>query len=695
MPWLEVKPMEERIRFVALAESGAGTVTELCRQFGISRKTGYKWIARKRDHGLEGLRDRSRRPRSGARGVEARTVKLIVELKRRHPRWGPKKIRRLLRLVPATVSLIDGEALSVAGGGNLLEAMRETSGLNLVGRGVGGRKVMLLRGMESRHSLFLVDGRRISSTDDVVGHSDFQYDWIPASAVERVEVIRGPMSALYGSEAMGGVVNIITRPVPTEWSKQVSILADTREDGRGGDLSAYSFSAAGPLGESFGLKVNASYRYMDDTPTAENANVSELEGDDLRGLNLELDWVANDSHRFEFVWNHSDEERWRQTTARSGAAYWSSYDLLKQQVGLRWMPTIGEWSGKVGAYQTTSDVENRATEGGSPSTPQYLTDRIVDFDFSSFVTREHQVTVGGEFREETLEHSSFDGGEANATHAALFAQDKWSLGESLSATGAVRVDDHELFGTEFTPRLYLVKEFGDALVLKGGYGSGFRAPTLKQISEEYKFVGPHTFIGNPELEPESSETWEVSALWEPSETVSVSATAYRNDVTDLITSVAIENVTARLGRVYQYFNVDSARIDGLETEIVWRPMERARFAFGHTWMDAQDLSNDRHLPARPEHRLTANLRYGFSSALSWIVSGEYNGKQWEIAADGSELEMPSYSLFSTHLNWNVSDAAKIAVGVRNIGDVDLSERSDSYGYAERGRSYFVRWSGEF
>ncbi len=94
MPWQKVTSMEERNRFVALAESGAETVSELCRRFGVSRETGYKWLACKRDHGLEGLRDRSRRPRSNARSVDEGTVKLIVRLERRHPRWGPKKIRR-------------------------------------------------------------------------------------------------------------------------------------------------------------------------------------------------------------------------------------------------------------------------------------------------------------------------------------------------------------------------------------------------------------------------------------------------------------------------------------------------------------------------------------------------------------------------------------------------------------------------
>ncbi|MCD8482052.1 MAG: TonB-dependent receptor plug domain-containing protein [Verrucomicrobia bacterium] len=139
-----------------------------------------------------------------------------------------------MRLAPASVSMIGLQELQETTSASLLEVMRETTGLSLVGQGVGGRKVLLLRGMEARHSLILVDGRRISATDAIVGHSDFQYDWVPLSAIERIEVVRGPMSALYGSEAMGGVVNIITRPVPENWGGELSLSVGLREDGRGG-----------------------------------------------------------------------------------------------------------------------------------------------------------------------------------------------------------------------------------------------------------------------------------------------------------------------------------------------------------------------------------------------------------------------------------------------------------------------------
>ena len=103
------------------------------------------------------------------------------------------------RTAPASVTVISAEELAEKNAGDLLDAVRGAPGITLQGRQVGGRKTLALRGLEGKHTLTLIDGRRISASDDVIGHSDYQYGWLPMSAIERIEVIRGPMSALYGS----------------------------------------------------------------------------------------------------------------------------------------------------------------------------------------------------------------------------------------------------------------------------------------------------------------------------------------------------------------------------------------------------------------------------------------------------------------------------------------------------------------
>ena len=106
---------------------------------------------------------------------------------------------------PAAMSVVTREEIAARGADDVLDALRGETGVSLQGRSIGGRKVISLRGMDSKHTLFLVDGRRIGASDGVVGHSDFQYDWIAVEDVDRIEVVRGPLSVLYGSEAMAHV----------------------------------------------------------------------------------------------------------------------------------------------------------------------------------------------------------------------------------------------------------------------------------------------------------------------------------------------------------------------------------------------------------------------------------------------------------------------------------------------------------
>ena len=139
------------------------------------------------------------------------------------------------RTAPASVTVITAETLAERNAADLLDAVRDTPGITFSARQVGGRKTLALRGLEGKHTLTLIDGRRISASDDVIGHSDYQYGWLPLSAIERVEVIRGPLSALYGSEALGGVVNLIPKKPGDRWTGSLGLA---------GRLPAQSDSAA-------------------------------------------------------------------------------------------------------------------------------------------------------------------------------------------------------------------------------------------------------------------------------------------------------------------------------------------------------------------------------------------------------------------------------------------------------------------
>ncbi len=161
--------------------------------------------------------------------------------------------------------------------------------------------MLSLRGMDSKHTLFLVDGRRVGASDGVIGHSDFQYDWIAVEDIERIEAVRGPMSVLYGSEALGGVVNVITREPGETWRGSASAEGSRADGGRGGDGQRVALRLDGPLGAGRGLflRAGAAATRLDALASAADPLISELEGREKDDAWLGLAW-RGDGRRVDF-----------------------------------------------------------------------------------------------------------------------------------------------------------------------------------------------------------------------------------------------------------------------------------------------------------------------------------------------------------------------------------------------------------
>src|SRR5690606_1221050 len=181
-----------------------------------------------------------------------------------------------------SVTVITAQDLAERNAADLLDAVRGAPGITLSARQVGGRKTIALRGLEGRHTLTLIDGRRISASDDVVGHSDYQYGWLPMSAIERIEVIRGPMSTLYGSEALGGVINIITRQPADRWIASAVLSGKDLTGGSGGGGLRGGLFAAGPATDRLGLRVSADVSRTSAIPLKEDPRHDEIEGSEAR-----------------------------------------------------------------------------------------------------------------------------------------------------------------------------------------------------------------------------------------------------------------------------------------------------------------------------------------------------------------------------------------------------------------------------
>lgn len=592
------------------------------------------------------------------------------------------------RTAPASVTVIPRQEIEERNATDLLDIVRGTPGVTLTGRQVGGRKTMALRGLEGKHTLTLIDGRRISPSDDVVGHSDYQYGWLPVSAIERVEIIRGPMSTLYGSEALGGVVNLITRQPKDRWIGSLMLSGNDVTNGEGGDSWQGSLFAAGPVGERVTLRVNAESSERTPVPEKEDKRYSEIEGRKSNGYGLGGTIKLTDAQSLDLQWSGGDEVRRYDDVSSAGKAFENRYDITREQRSIAWKGEFGSWRAQARAYDSEIDIQNFRTNGVAVTRPQNLKDEVID-GFAAIRLASHTVTVGGEYRIETLTNNGLIGGKDDATHKALFLQDEFSLTKSLVLTAGVRGDNHERFGFEASPRAYLVWEATPELVIKGGYGHAFKAPTLKQSSPSYVGAeGPHTFMGNAGIAPESSDSLEIGADWKQGN-INLWSTLFHTTVKDLITYKLIKVSGSR--RTYLYDNVDQAKITGLESGIGWAVTSSLKWNTNFTWLNTKDDSTGKDLAYRPEFSLSSSLDWQIGDGWSSRAMVEYFGEQ----LDSSDVTLPSYSLWNASVGKKIGKNLSVRAGVNNLTNVRLAEKSPNFGYAEMGRNVYLTLRADF
>ncbi len=588
---------------------------------------------------------------------------------------------------PASVTVITREDLETRNATDLLDAVRGTPGVTLSPRQVGGRKTISLRGLEGKHTLTLIDGRRISPSDDVVGHSDYQYGWMPIAGIERIEIIRGPMSTLYGSEALGGVINIITRPPEDHWIGTASVsgsgLINDEKGGGGQDLSVF---AAGPVGERLNLRLLGETSRKSATPDPDDKRYSEIEGHESRSVGIGATLKLTGKQTLEADWNDGHEERFYDDVATTGAKqrYENRYFIERSQGHLTWRGDFDGWRGQVRAYRSEIDITNRRTNGVAATRPQNLSDNVVD-GFAALTLGDHLLTVGGEWREEKLENAGLIGGKDDATHKAVFAQDEFALARNLTLTAGVRVDDHEFFGSETSPRAYLVWEAAPGLIVKGGYGHAFKAPTLKQISPSYiGSEGPHTFMGNGDLKPETSDSVEIGATWSQGP-LSLRGTLFYTWVDDLITYRLINTQPGPpVRRTYIYDNVNEARIGGLEGGFTWDITQALAWNTDITLLRTEDKSTGKELDDRPNASIASRLDWDAGNDWSARFGLEYTGTQNSAGA-----HLPAYTLWNVSIGKRIDKTFSLRAGINNLTDVRLADKSADFGYAEDGRTLYV------
>lgn len=591
---------------------------------------------------------------------------------------------------PAAITVVTREQIEQRGVDNVLEALRGEVGISLTPRPISGRKAISLRGMDSRHTLVLVDGKRISASDGVIGHSDFQNDWIPAEDIERIEVIRGPMSVLYGAEALGGVVHIVTRPIGDRWAIGALAEGALTEGPRGGDGHRAAVRAAGPLGDSLRLAVTASDVQRDAVASPADARISDAEGRHKRDASVLLSWRPTAAHRLEAEARAGREDRYAAMRERSGARRFfdSRTAVDRDHLSLGWHAdwgTASEWRSLLRAYRSEVDNTNQRNNGVAALRPNRLRDEVAEGQLSVAPARGHVLTAGFEWRDETLFNAGLTGGQAAARHQAVYWQDEWAVAPRFALTAGLRVDRHSRFGTETSPRVYAVWRPAPQWTVKGGVGHGYKAPTLKQISADYaEDEGPFTYHGNAAVRPETNNAVELGVGWD-TPAAGVQLMAFSNRVDDLIVQRPTVVVAGR--QHYVFDNEEKARLKGVEIAGSARLGGGFQLSVNYTYLDATDTRGLR-LEKRARH--TAGAQLGFAHGP---VSGGYRVESVSglvlasLVAGQPVQRVPSFMTSSVHVQWRLAPQLDLGLAIDNLSDLRMADLSPLYTYAESPRTW--------
>ncbi|WP_079843586.1 catecholate siderophore receptor CirA [Salmonella enterica] len=618
-------------------------------------------------------------------------------------------IEQNLKDAPASISVITQQDLQRRPVQNLKDVLKEVPGVQLTNEG-DNRKGVSIRGLDSSYTLILIDGKRVNSRNAVFRHNDFDLNWIPVDAIERIEVVRGPMSSLYGSDALGGVVNIITKKIGQKWHGSVTVDSTIQEHRDRGDTYNGQFFTSGPLIDGvLGMKAYGSLakREKDEqqsSATTATGETPRIEGFTSRDGNVEFAWTPNENHDVTAGYGFDRQDRDSDSLDKNR--------LERQNYALS---HNGRWDlGNSELKFYGEKVENKNPGNSSPITSE---SNSIDGKYVLPLASVNQfLTFGGEWRHDKLSDAvNLTGGSSTKTSAsqyALFLEDEWRIFEPLALTTGIRMDDHETYGDHWSPRAYLVYNATDTLTVKGGWATAFKAPSLLQLSPDWatnSCRGGCRIIGSPDLKPETSESWELGLYYRGEEGilegVEASVTTFRNDVDNRISISRTPDVNAAPGYsnfvgfetnsrgqrvpVFRYYNVNKARIQGVETELKVPFNEAWKLSLNYTYNDGRDVSNGGNKPLSdlPFHTANGTLDWKPVQLEDWsfYVSGNYTGRK---RADSATAKTPGgYVVWDTGAAWQATKNVKLRAGVLNVGDKDL--KRDDYGYTEDGRRYFM------
>lgn len=657
-----------------------------------------------------------------------------------------------IKNAPASISVISNQKLTDLNFKSLHSIASEIPGVKVIAGEDGPASGISIRGMESSQTLVLIDGKRVNSSgaNPKGGAGDMNSNFIPpAEAIERIEVIRGPMSSLYGSDAVGGVINIITKKNFDKFSGGVSLSTVFQAHSGIGDQRQGEFYLNFPIFSKYLALQLWGYNKLRD----EDEYKGGYQESDKKNLSSKL-WIIPDEYNKFYLLLGREKHDYKRTVGKTATIktnkLTNSYSYQKDSRGLGYLGNFENFSVDMSYIY---DETERSSLFDS-LTPANIKNHNFNSKFSSFLGA-HTLTFGYDFSKQTSKTtfivSNTNKSELKKPKAysmkehALFAEDEWEILEnSLFLTLGGRFTHNEFFDNHFSPRAYVVYNLNDNWSLKGGVATGYKTPDVNQISPEIGTIqGGWRIVdfGNKELKPEKSITYEVGAYYDNADNFRGSLTLFKNEFKDKIldTDGSSINKISAFGTCPAgvnaphvncpgwgtYFNIKGADVWGIELSGDYDISRNLNLKANYTYNNSKIKTGDpiintpkgpvkfsqtnlsrldgKSLTATPQHAINSTLTYKPISSVSAFVSANYESELTSVKfGPGNKVSENTKKLFTVDLgsSWSVNRNLTLNFTAYNIFDnirydEGLADNGEYYWYPEEGRRFWLKVSARW
>ncbi len=572
----------------------------------------------------------------------------------------------------APVEVIDRAQIERSQVGSLADLLRGRAGINLSNQGGTGKLTTLsLRGAESDHVLVLIDGIRVgSATSGLVSFQD-----LPLEFVDRIEIVRGPRSSLYGSDAIGGVIQVFTRRDrgPAQARFAIGIGSHGRREagagiGGGSEHGWYGVDVASLRTDGIDACRGLADVVNNNFAGCFRDGETDRDGYTRRALSLRGGVAFGDRAQLDGQWLEARGEN------EYDGGFVNYSEVVQRVIGakLRW--GIGERTtlhAVVGRNRDASDNFFDTPGVGRVANGDFASDRdSASLQLDIALTDAQTLSVGTDWLRDRID-SDTDFDATARRNVAAFAQYQGRFDTEFGTQDlqlALRRDDNEQFGGETTGTAAWGLGFGDGWRIVASYGTGFKAPTFNELY--------FPFFGNPDLRPESSRTVEAGLAWR-GERASARIDAFETDVDDLIAFDAA---------LFLPNNIDRARLRGAEVQID-STIAEWDIGFSASWLDSENRSvgnRGKELPRRAQQsaRLSVDRTFG-ALRIGTTAIGE--GGRYDDLANTRRLG--GYATLDLRAEYGLSDAWMLQAGVANV--FDRTYETAAF-YNQPGRTYQLR-----